>query len=116
MADADTSLDFLPISERQEWGDVRPLAPPATPQPAVAIGRDLLLGDLMDYFWAAVAAKECRWAGKGRWGLAGVRCAPPPSCDVTLLWQHWLQRAPPQHAPIGCTTAAAHAAALAAHT
>jgi hypothetical protein len=91
MADADTSLDFLPISERQEWADVRPLAPPATPQPVVAIGRDLLLGDLMDYFWAAVAAKECRWVGKQPWclGLRVKRVAGTPQLWCAVIVERW---------------------------
>ena len=53
--------DYLPISERPEWAGVRPLAPPPTPSPVVAIARDPLQGDLMDYFWAAVARGELRW-------------------------------------------------------
>lgn len=58
------SDDFLPLPERPEWAGVRPLPPPPTPQPVVAIGRDELTGDLMDYFWAAVQAGE-------------KRCGPP---------------------------------------
>ncbi|EFN51976.1 hypothetical protein CHLNCDRAFT_37079, partial [Chlorella variabilis] len=55
---ADTSQDFQPIGERREWADVQPRALPRTPQPVVEIGRDELLAELMDYFWAAVARQE----------------------------------------------------------
>ncbi|KAL4422871.1 hypothetical protein ABPG75_009068 [Micractinium tetrahymenae] len=55
---ATSSDDYLPVGERPEWADMAPRALPATPQPVVAIGRDELLGDLMDYLWAAVEAGE----------------------------------------------------------
>ncbi|PRW32925.1 farnesyltransferase geranylgeranyltransferase type-1 subunit alpha [Chlorella sorokiniana] len=54
-----SEADFLPVSERPEWADVAPRPLPHQAQPVVAIERDELMGDLMDYFWAAVAANEC---------------------------------------------------------
>lgn len=66
-ASSSSEADFLPVSERPEWADVAPRLLPPTAQPVVAIERDELMGDLMDYFWAAVAANECRWAA-GRVG------------------------------------------------
>eukprot|EP00887_Chlorella_sp_A99_P007361 scaffold2.g7361.t1 len=47
-----------PISERRVWADVTPRRPPPQAQPVIAIGRDPQHGELMDYFWAAVAAGE----------------------------------------------------------
>lgn len=55
---ADSSLDFVPMSERTEWADVVPLPPPATAQPVVEIARDEMVGDMMDYFWAVVGQQE----------------------------------------------------------
>lgn len=52
--------DYLPVGERPEWADVAPRALPPLPQPVACIARDPLLADLMDYFWAAVAAGEVR--------------------------------------------------------
>lgn len=67
-----SDADFLPVSERPEWADVAPRPPPVQEQPVVAIQRDELMGDLMDFFWAAVAAGECRWVQMG-WSGAGER-------------------------------------------
>lgn len=50
--------DYLPVGERPEWADVAPRALPPLSQPVACIARDALLADLMDYFWAAVAAGE----------------------------------------------------------
>ena len=47
-----------PLAARLEWAGFAPLQPPQTPEPVVAIARDEQHGDLMDFFWAAVARGE----------------------------------------------------------
>lgn len=61
MAAAQHDDDCLPVGERSAWAGVAPRPLPPTPQQVVFIERDPLLGgDLMDYFWAAVAEGELR--------------------------------------------------------
>ena len=78
--DGDGDDDFVPMAECGEWGDVAPRPPPALPQPVVAIGRDALQGDLMDYFWAAVAAGELRCVWRGWAGGAGGQVGSAVGC------------------------------------
>lgn len=89
--------DFLPIAERPEWASgVTPRPPPRTPQPVVAIERDELMGDLMDYFWGAVQAGERRWVKiwvGGRVAAswpAVARCSPllPPLATLSTTCCH----------------------------
>jgi hypothetical protein len=87
------SLDYLPVGERPEWADVVPLLPPATPQPVVQIGRDPLLGDLMDYFWAAVAVGELRWVSACQEKRHGWAASPAKTTNLSHACVLELQRA-----------------------
>jgi hypothetical protein len=87
-------MDCLPVGERREWADVRPRPPPDATESVVEIARDPLLGDLMDYFWAAVAAGETRWGCGGQKGCAR---AASRACDEWVVPR--LPRRPRQCAP-----------------
>lgn len=88
--------DFLPVSERPEWAGVAPRPLPPQVHPVVAIERDELMGDLMDYFWAAVAANECRWAGR----LAGGGGKRVGEFALGSGWEGWAASLAPIRRPV----------------